>query len=172
MEKAMSVEEDFLSKILAVLAETPPENDDYFLSRLRSIANGERDQPDVDLPDPVRPSSMERVKKVRAVIRRKFRLETPRASEMTAAFYGFYSYRELREAHFAPAGSVGLNLEDEECPPATVIHRREIQATILVKLAGADAPLAKRVIQLVRPTARDWNPSLMALSPFRRVRAQ
>jgi hypothetical protein len=168
----VNFEEEFLSRILALLASTNPEDDNEFLSKLRSITDGKRDHPTVILIDPVRPSSLERVKKVRAIIRRKFNLETTNASSATAALYGFHSYRQLQDAHFAPGGASGLSLEDEECPAATIIKRRMVQATVLVKLTSSDATVAKRVIQLVRPTARDWTPSLIALTPFRRPRVQ
>jgi hypothetical protein len=51
----VNFEEEFLSRILALLASTNPEDDNEFLSKLRSITDGKRDHPTVILIDPVRP---------------------------------------------------------------------------------------------------------------------
>ncbi len=115
---------------------------------------------------PVIPTDLERLKKVREIIRRKFSLTLSAANTVTAALFGFRDYRRLREEIF-DSGSVDPDeREDEFCSVDIVAKRRECQAKVLAKHVDVDAHLASKIISLVRPTAKDWPPSLAGLNPF------
>ncbi|MCV9964874.1 hypothetical protein OIU34_23560 [Pararhizobium sp. BT-229] len=119
---------------------------------------------DIELPDAVVPT-LEKLKLVRAIIRRKFKLSWEDANMITAALFGFTNYYFAREAYWDR--TVGY-APDDECPPDVILRRRAMQANILVRLAGAEPKSAKTVIDLVRPTMVNWEPSLRSLNPFQR----
>ncbi len=141
-----------------------PELDEVTELRFIQRMYGPSLRADVALPDTVIPT-LEKLKLVRAIIRRKFKLSREVANLITAALFGFTNYYFAREAYWD--GTVGC-APDDECPPDVVLRRRVRQANILVELAGADPKTAKTVINLVRPTMEKWEPSLRSLNPFQR----
>lgn len=118
-------------------------------------------------PHAVRPTSLERVKKVREVIRRKYRLSLGPVNELTAALYGFPLYRQIADAHYASAPNL-FEREDEFCSPEALEVRLAFQAKVLAGRVGIDLAEAVSVIAMVRPTSRDRVPTVR-LSPFRRI---
>lgn len=113
------------------------------------------------------PSDPDRVKKVREVLRRKFRLSLSAANALTASLYGFELYDDLRDAIYEQSDEAAL-LEDEFCSGRVVGHRRAAQAQVLARHVRIEQAFAADIIDLVRPTSRDWPPSLQSLNPFRR----
>jgi hypothetical protein len=123
---------------------------------------------DVVLPDTV-VMPLERLKKIRAILRRKFKLSLEFANVATAAVTGFENYYYARKAYWE--NSKGAS-PDEDCPADVIIRRREAQANMLITLVEADPRIARQTIGLVRPTMLSWKPSLRAPNPLQPRRTE
>ncbi|MBY3151394.1 WSD1 family O-acyltransferase [Rhizobium laguerreae] len=112
------------------------------------------------LPMPVKPESVERVRAVRDILRRKYKLSRLEASFTAAALFGFLGPYYAIEVCLTSRYDDDLEAPDEQCEPVKVIKRRREQAATLVTLLEISAAEAKEVISRIRPTASNWKPSL------------
>jgi hypothetical protein len=112
------------------------------------------------LPMPVKPESAERVRAVRDILRRKYKLSRTVASFTAGALFGFYCPYDAIEVCLSSKYDEDLEAPDEQCDPSQVIRRRREQAATLVTLLEINRAEAKEVISRIRPTACNWKPTL------------
>ncbi|MCS4089306.1 hypothetical protein [Rhizobium sp. BK176] len=129
-------------------------DDDRFKGNLVKLLQG------MVLPMPVKPESVERFRAVRDILRRKYKLSRMEASFTAAALFGFIGPYFAIEVCLTSRFDEELEGPDEQCDPSQVIKRRREQAATLVTLLEINPAEAKDVISRMRPTARNWKPTL------------
>jgi hypothetical protein len=120
-------------------------------------------------PHVVKPTSADRVEKVRDVLRRRYALSLPVANEMVAGLYGFERFDDVLEAVDTPYDQIDrVEPEDEFCSPDRLKERLLCQAKVLSRHIKVDLNFALDVIADVRPTSRDWKPVASKPKPLAR----
>lgn len=114
--------------------------------------------------DTVVPTDLERVKKVRDLLRRRFDMSLGQVNELVAALYGFRIYPDIRDAfHQAPTSfAYSFSLEDEHLEQIEYSIRLLSQSEVLAGRTGVSFDDAEAVIFTLRPTSGNVAPSMPA----------
>jgi hypothetical protein len=127
-----------------------------------------RSSEEVIIHAPIKPVTAQRVRDIRDIVRRKYNLPLFLANKTAAALFGFRTYENVRAACFPSEHDTSFEPADEDCTARHIMKRRSEQAEVLVSLLGIERREAKELVVLLRPSSRDWKPSLRRQSPFSR----
>jgi hypothetical protein len=108
------------------------------------------------------PTDLDRFKKIRELLRRKFNLSLTQGNDIVAALFGFKWYRDVADAYYKDTTMFDyvFEPEDEELDQMQLMIRIMSQTSVIEERTGASFAEAYDFVLKVRPTSRDHAPSL------------
>jgi hypothetical protein len=122
------------------------------------------------LPSEVVPTDMTRPQQIREVLLGSTGATDEQAELLIAAWHGFRSWEDMS---IACSGAHKIQGRfDEDCTLDEIVSRKNAQVDILARKIAAPRYVAEAIWELLRPTSRDFKPSLDTLDELLQEKGQ